>query len=279
MIKILVLLTVHNRVDATKRVHKAFENINRQKIEFDFVVCDDGSTDDTFFFLKSVPNVKVIKGNGDLYWAGGMRRAFGSLNKNDIERYDYLLCINNDILLKPDFDGIILESIENVNEVLVGNFVSCDDGTGTYGGQNYSRSQLRPIFELNQTPNAKVDTFNMNFVLIPTCIVIKHGFLSGNYRHQRADFDYGLRLTHSGCKIRNFSRVLGSCSLNTPRAPSFDPDISMIERFKRVLGVKEQPIKERLRFYKRYAGSMWWVGAFLIYLVALNKFLYLRVRR
>src|SRR5690606_25152145 len=70
---------------------------------------DDGSTDGTSEVVQNLyPAIYIVKGNGSLYWAGGMRLAWETaLNKN---HYDAYLLLNDDVVLHSDFFLKLLEA-------------------------------------------------------------------------------------------------------------------------------------------------------------------------
>ena len=74
MKKVLGLMTCFNRKEKTIR---ALNNLiqGNSEIEMSFIVADDGSTDGTSEALGEIPNVTVLKGNGSLFYSGGMRLA------------------------------------------------------------------------------------------------------------------------------------------------------------------------------------------------------------
>ena len=70
---IAVILTCFNRKEKTVnciRKLKAQENVE----DIVFLVVDDGSKDGTREAIEQLPYlVKILKGSGNFYWAGGMR--------------------------------------------------------------------------------------------------------------------------------------------------------------------------------------------------------------
>src|SRR5947209_5631095 len=65
------------------------------------VVCDDGSTDNTYHNVRlNFPDVDVLRGDGNLWWSGGTNVAIRhALAKGA----DYILTINDDVHMEPDF--------------------------------------------------------------------------------------------------------------------------------------------------------------------------------
>ena len=78
MINIAVLITCHNRKNKTIRcLNNIFNQKYKGNIKFKVFLVDDNSSDGTNKAIKSLfPLVKIIKGNGNLFWAGGMRLAW-----------------------------------------------------------------------------------------------------------------------------------------------------------------------------------------------------------
>ena len=99
-----IIVPVHNRYEHTSRL---LENLERQ-LDPDFCVylIDDGSTDGTADKAQSrfgaSLNLKIIKGNGDLWWTGaietGVKHAL-TLAQED----DWLVFMNNDVTCTENF--------------------------------------------------------------------------------------------------------------------------------------------------------------------------------
>ena len=93
-LRIAAVMAVHNRRDLTLA---CLDSLRAQQLAgdtLDVFVLDDASTDGTAAaVLERHPDVRLLRGNGQLYWNGGMRRAFGEAMAAD---YDYYLWMNDD---------------------------------------------------------------------------------------------------------------------------------------------------------------------------------------
>lgn len=99
-LSLAILMTCYNRRQKTL---DCLEALRKQELLPNLVVqvylVDDGSTDGTGEAVKAAyPGIKVLQGNGNLFWNGGMRLAFSEAMKSD---YDYYLWLNDDTLLYP----------------------------------------------------------------------------------------------------------------------------------------------------------------------------------
>ncbi|MEO0132724.1 MAG: glycosyltransferase, partial [candidate division WOR-3 bacterium] len=137
--RIAVLMTCYNRKDKTLA---SLESLFQQKMPADLrlevYLVDDASTDGTAEAVRQAyPEVKIIQGNGGLFWNGGTRTAFAEALKSD---YDYYLWLNDDTNLYPEAIAKLLSTANRIaqtgelNAVIVGS--TCDHKTGklTYGG-------------------------------------------------------------------------------------------------------------------------------------------------
>ena len=114
--KIIALATCYNRCDLTLR---SLDSLYRQSLpsnfSLDICLVDDGSSDGTSDMVESTfPDVTVLKGTGDLFWAGGMR--FGWEHYVKQQDFDFLLVFNDDVLLLPDALNTILATSEKLKE-------------------------------------------------------------------------------------------------------------------------------------------------------------------
>ena len=137
--RIAVLITSHNRRETTIACLNAlFTQKLPQGVSCKVYLVDDGSSDGTGGAVSErYPSVNVIKGNGHLYWCGGMRLAWHEAFKRD---YDYYLWLNDDTFLHTKGIYVLLNTLKEIiqhngsRSIIVGSV--CDPQTGlmTYGG-------------------------------------------------------------------------------------------------------------------------------------------------
>lgn len=97
--RVAVVVPVHNRIEATQRFLKSFESVTYRSHRI-FVV-DDGSTDSTAEWVATeYPQAFVLHGDGNLWWTGATNLG---VQKALEEEFDFILTINNDSVVSPDF--------------------------------------------------------------------------------------------------------------------------------------------------------------------------------
>lgn len=207
--KIAVLMTCHNRKETTVRCLRGLSS------DVDVYLVDDGSTDGTGEAVREFSRgdrengrVRVIEGDGSLYWAKGMRLAWEESlkyeSRGDRENrekgleYDGWLWLNDDVELNADaLSKLELEVGVGGERILVGELVNAR-GEVTYGKRG--------------------DLFTGNFVYVPRSVYEKIGMISGEYAHAWADSDYAMRAKRAGVKVVSLG-VVGKCE-GHPNRPS-----------------------------------------------------------
>ena len=96
-----ILIPVHNGLDETV---KCLASLAKQTYtDYEVIVIDDGSTDGTQSYLRqNYPSVKIINGSGNLWWTGAMRKGIDWVLRNGVGDGDYLMSLNNDVILPED---------------------------------------------------------------------------------------------------------------------------------------------------------------------------------
>ena len=269
--RLTVLMTCHNRRDTTLT---CLQRLYQQDTNFEVYLVDDGSSDGTSDAVKRhYPEIRILKGDGNLFWVGGMRLAFSEALK---EGYDYYLWLNDDTLLEPKALGNLLNIHHDLtkrgypNSIVVGSTRDPVTGKPTYGGAVRSKHWysnkfefLKPSQELQES-----DTMYGNCVLIPHSVAEKVGNLDAVFTHQRGDIDYGLRARKLGCSVWVAPGYVGICSKNSVSGSWADTNLSLYERLKKVVQPKGFPLREWTIFIKRHSGSFWFFYWILPYVRA-----------
>jgi GT2 family glycosyltransferase len=196
-LKTAILLTCHNRKDKTLTCLSSLYNCKiPQGFTFDVILVDDGSTDGTSKAVKEkYPLIKIITGNGNLFWAGGMRMAWSdAISKN----YDAYLLINDDVVLSEN----VLQSIIDTHQYSLAHFdkggiyvsSTFDKGSNTisYGGKTI-RKNLFGIENKEVVPSVipiSCNLTNANILFVNANVVEKIGLFDPRFKQSFADYDY-----------------------------------------------------------------------------------------
>ena len=254
---IAVLITSYNRKEKTLQCLK---NIAEQKdlpgMELSIFLVDDNSSDGTTEAVRfHYPNVNIIKGTGQLFWAGGMRAAWRSA-LTDKKKFIYYLLVNDDTFLYSNALKNLMADKNAVgeNSIIVGSVKDPVTGNFSYGGRilknNYSIAASKVIPD-NNSPQL-CDFGNGNLMLIPSLVVDKIGILSDCYTHGLADIEYTTKAKKAGIPSYISSYYLGECTND------FDPELkrknkfSLKQRVEYLYSVKGFCYKEYLYFIRNY---------------------------
>lgn len=217
--KITVIMASHNRVRLTVvAIARAQQAADFASLDVNFIVFDDGSTDNTVSALASLTQqIHVMHGDGNAYWAKGMANAeHVALNGELGSRPDYLVWLNDDVSLDLHaFAQLTRVPPGDFTKVLVGAMRDPVNEQITYSG--FRRSGAHPLrFALIEptTAHQAIDTFNGNFVLVPTAVAVRVGGIDGSYSHALADIDYGLRCARLGIAVVLMPGTHGTCARN-----------------------------------------------------------------
>ena len=206
-------MTVHNRKEKTLNcLTRLFEN----KIIDSNIICyltDDGCTDGTVDAVTRVfPQVKIISGDGTLFWNRGMYKAWEMALQ---DKPDYYLWLNDDTLLDNHAVTTLIDTASKYKNKVIVVGSTCDlSGNLSYGGREMSRKHK--IIAPNSVETKECATFNGNIVLIPNRVVDIIGIIDPFFHHSFGDIEYGLRATKNGIKCIIAPGFLGICERNNP---------------------------------------------------------------
>lgn len=203
--RVYVVTSVHNRYEITR---KFLDTLKRQTCKNLFLILvDDGCTDGTAEMVKrEFPRSVILYGDGNLWWAGGLQKAYEWLKKHAADPDAPVLISNDDVTYGDDYikTGIRLLR-ENPGAMVAGSGYGADgkeqldgifyhdfkDGTGSLlpPGRESNAASTRSLF---LTVGDWMKTGGMHPVLLP---------------HYMSDFEFTIRAYRKGIKLRSFPEL------------------------------------------------------------------------
>lgn len=273
---IAVLITCHNRCATTLvALDCLYSQVLDGVIQLQTYLVDDGCTDDTAISVaQRFPKVRLIQGDGQLYWNQGMRLAWTSAENGE---YNAFLWLNDDTNLLPGaLQGMVAtlfkqEESTGSRGIVVGSCCTprkpraeASQGKGdelvpgmnqqlklTYGG----RDSNGLVYPGNYA--VPVSTFNGNLVLVSREAHSVLGNLSSQYHHSFGDMDYGIRASRAGIPVWLAPGFLAECPTNAP--PDWrNPYVNLFKRVN-IMRSPKGISRNELRHFMRTQERRGWV--------------------
>ena len=257
---IAVLFTCFNRKDKTLSALKSVfdaHNLVKDTITIKVYLTDDGSTDGTGDAVRSIyPEVNVLQGNGQLYWAGGMRNSWKAALTN---QYDAYLLLNDD----TDVNNTLFEELVKTHTYCINTYQqgglyigsTIDELTQnlSYGGYVFTNKFLAKYKKVipNEKHPQECELGNANILLAHKDAVEKIGMLSEGYAHGMADFDYTLKAKKSKVPVLITTNVLGTCTNDHTNPYLTFHQLPLKERIKKLYHPVGLDFKSQLNYMKR----------------------------
>lgn len=221
--------------------------------EIEVFLVDDGCTDGTADAVRNIwPEATILRGDGNLYWCGGMRRAWAAAAKTDP---DYYLLLNDDTIIMPEALSELLQIVGMPEDPIIGTGAIADPETGDvlYGGIKYN--QLKPTYVTGQPHEC--DTMNANFTLVTRAVYRKIGVLHPAYTHSMGDWDYGHAARRNNCRIIQSGKIVGYCRPNPATNTWYDSKLPKFKRIRLLNSPKGLPFREWVTYCYRNMGWKW----------------------
>lgn len=267
-LSICAVLTVFNRKEKTLRALEEFFS-QEESFSLSAVLMDDGSSDGTAESVaERFPMVRVLLGDGTLFWNRGMARALQEAYRTGA---DFYLWLNDDTHLFPGVLRRLVADAESAYSdkgcIVVGSTVDPHSGKLTYGGKrrtsSWNPSQYVTI-EPKQEEMTPCDSMNGNVVLVSAKAAEVLGGLDERFSHGMGDYDYGFRAGKAGVPLFVGRGVHGECPRNPPGSSWYEAG-SIRERWRRMNSPKGLPMKEWAWFMQKHGNFMWpltWIATY-----------------
>ena len=273
-VSVAALLTCHNRREKTIAcLGRLFaqdclgpQSTGVREVHVEAFLVDDDSGDGTTEAVNErFPQVAVIHGPGDLFWAGGMRLAWRTaLQTRD---YNAFLMLNDDTMLSPTALRCLLETLAFMRQrhgregIAVGSIL---DNTGQhhYGGKLLwnGRGEVMP----GDIPKA-CDLFNCNATLVSFDAYETLGEFSEVFTHSMADYEYSARAHRFNVPVYIAAGYMGVCERN-PVPEWLALDTPLRRRWQLIQLPKGLPPKEYWHLCRALYSWRWPIPFFGTYL-------------
>lgn len=224
---VYVVVPAYNRCDKTLRFLQCFLRVSYPRSRV--VIVDDGSTDGTRYAIElNFPEVVVLQGDGNLWWSGGTNKGAAYALEQGA---DYILTINDDAIMEPDFLTHLVATARQDRRYIVGCRLHCQDRpdevwaigsepafrAGTLFRLNFAGARWREIKDTLSDPYP-VKTMPGNGVLIPREVFEQVGYYDAvRLPHYHADSDLVLRARRAGFRpVISLKSVLYNHILEKP---------------------------------------------------------------
>lgn len=263
---VAILLPVYNHLEYTQKTLDEIAELTKTagQDKFCTIVVDDGSTDGTSAWIeKHHPEVILLKGDGNLWWSGGMNIGaryaieklgvgFVLLYNNDIQiAKNYFTCLRR-IIREIDEDTIVGSKVyvkENPEIVWsMGGFFNRKNGKyGMYGYYEKDSDEFKKIIE--------ADWLAGMGTLIPTRVIRKIGYWDDvNFPQYHGDSDFTFRAKVNGFKIIVSPDLV---IYNSVKNSGIDRKESIREIIDLMTDVRSKSnLKKNLLFYKKHSVSL-----------------------
>ncbi|MEK6446658.1 glycosyltransferase family 2 protein [Priestia aryabhattai] len=264
-IEVAVCLTCHNRKEKTINCLDSLykqKALNNDQYNLHIFLCDDGSTDGTASEVKvRFPDIHIISGDGNLFWAKGMGRAFSEAKNINP---DFYLMINDDVIFNENMLELMFSSYSAASKdrklvSVVGSFTDFETNEWSYGGKLWNKRLYKDVKTVvyPKAPFAVCDLANWNCFLIPKKLVEVVGDIETTYSHALADYDYSIRILRNGGEIVVASNYVGTCSRNNIVGTWQDVKVPLAKRYKLLHNITARPVKSYAHYCKVAYRNTW----------------------
>ena len=256
--RIAVLLTCFNRKEKTLQcLESVFAQRMPEGVQVQVFLVDDGSKDGTSDAVRLLfPQVRIQAGDGNLFWAGGMRLAWKVAMKSG--NFDYFWLVNDDTVMHADAlenllkADIYAKAVFGKSGIYSGSTLDPLTGLHSYGGEKLKREDnyaTDPVL-----PNGTYQSCefaNANILLVPRSVVEKIGIFSDKYIQSIADYDYSMRVVRAGLPVLILPEYAGTCAYDHTKFEEADiPPLN--NRIRNLYDPKGYSYKEFLYFVKTF---------------------------
>lgn len=265
---VAIIIPVHNNLKFTQQCISGLYGLldpdnTRLNIDYQIVIVDDGSQDGTEQWLRqNFPEITVLKGDGTLWWSGGITK--GARHAIQKMGTDYLLLWNNDIVPHKDYFNRLSQIIrEKPRNMIIGSKI-CDltDPSKIWSmggifnprkGHKYMLGLDVPV-QINGNSPVEPDWLTGMGTLLPSEVIEKIGYWNAkDFPQYYGDADFTYRAKLAGFKLVIYPELT---LYNDTSVTGFMHQDSFGKLLNSFVGIRSKyNIKKEIKFYRMYAES------------------------
>lgn len=204
--KIHILLPAHNRSEVTRRL---VECLKAQTFStYHLILIDDGSTDGTSEIVRSlIPDVTILRGKGDWWWAGSLQQGIDWLVQNGASDRDIVMFANDDITFDADFLSKAAEILKDTKETLLLPFLR-DEKSGQPMETGIEADLRKMTFNHAISPE-RINCLSTRGIFMRLEDILKIGrFHTVLLPHYLSDYEYTIRAYRKGLTLCTNSELV-----------------------------------------------------------------------
>lgn len=257
---IYIVIPVFNRWHFTEACLQSLQ----QQIYTDFkiIVVDHGSSDGTSENIsRQFPKVIVLRGDESMWWTAATNLGVKYAIEN---KADYVLTLNNDLVVYPDYISSLLQVLQKNGSCLVGS-VSVDvtaPDMVDFCGVKWNRFTAKIVNLSSKFPNIQSlkNNYPLGFIetdmlpgrgtLIPIGAFKKVGmFDDRKFPHYGADIDHSLKAKKNGYKLLISVNSIVQSHLSQTGITVNDKNSFLFYRLRNIFFSKRSPNNLKTRYH------------------------------
>jgi GT2 family glycosyltransferase len=276
--KVSIVIPIHNGIDYTMECLDSLKKIEYPNYEI--IIVDDGSTDESKEIIsQKYPGVKILKGNGNLWWSGSMNLGIKEALDHGAE---YILALNNDNVVSKDFLNVLIQYADEHPKSIVGSKVYFIDQllkiryAGGYIDWKMGKIIAPHYGEIDHgqcNEIKEVQWLGGMGVLMPRILFHDVGYFDDKYFPQYlGDIDLWLRAHHFGYTIIFNPKSIVWDHTDKSGTKNLGSKLSPLYIYKSLFSIKSHiNIKGQIRFFVRHCPKKYKLrGMILFYLRCLG---------
>jgi GT2 family glycosyltransferase len=206
--KIGVVILNWNGWQMTLATVNSLRQTNEPEGRWRIFVVDNGSTDDSIQHLQIEPDIKLIVLSENRGFAAGNNVGIRHALE---EGCNYILLLNNDVILDPEFLGPLLQRLVQISEAwVISPKIHFADPPNRiwYAGGNFRYPRLiGEMVGLNQEDKGQFDSPKIVDFVTGCCMLVKAaafqqiGLLDEDFFFYQEDVDFSHRVTSAGYQV------------------------------------------------------------------------------